>query len=208
MLKFDSKGYLFVCKMTAQDWMIYQKKSSSSRTSGSPKKIFVKVLGREKAGPLLLQVSGRWVERGKKLDPNQARAFVFFRSMERASYYALGNPTISEHAISFKLVAEGEKIKRLLSGLKQLNIPYAVKKLGRIETRAQSILGELTLQQSRILKLAHTLGYYDIPRRTNTEDLARILRMDKATVGEHLRRAEKHVFDQLIEESSSWGDDH
>lgn len=42
------------------------------------------------------------------------------------------------------------------------------------------------------------MGYYEIPRRTSTQDLAKMLEMDKATVGEHLRRAEKNVFDKLI----------
>jgi predicted DNA binding protein len=43
------------------------------------------------------------------------------------------------------------------------------------------------------------LGYYEIPRRQKTEDLARILDMDTATIGEHIRRAEKHVFDELFQ---------
>jgi predicted DNA binding protein len=203
MLKFDSSGYLFICKMSALEWTAYSEKSPSHTVqSSTKKKIVIKVLGKIKPGPVLLQVSGRWIGRDEKTKIDQSRAFGFFRSMERSSYYALEKPTISEHSISLTVVAEGDRIKRLLNGLKEFNIPYKVKKLGKLGTREHSTLGELTLQQTRVLKLAHTLGYYDIPRRTNTEDLARILRMDKATVGEHLRRAEKHVFDKLIQETS------
>jgi len=56
----------------------------------------------------------------------------------------------------------------------------------------------MTLQQMRVLRLAHTLGYYEIPRKIGTAGLASILGMDKGTVGEHLRRAEKHAFDDLL----------
>ena len=35
-------------------------------------------------------------------------------------------------------------------------------------------------------------------KNEQTEGLAKILGMDTATVGEHLRRAEKHVFDGLL----------
>jgi hypothetical protein len=197
MLRFDSKGYLFVCRMRPQEWKDYEK--SSPLKVGASRKISIRVVGEEKSGGVLLQVTGKWFEKGNKLDERQQRAFEFFRSMERASYYALENPTVSRRAISFTVVAEGELIKRMLTGLKQLEIPCSVKRLGRLEGRKQSMLEELTAQQTRVLKLAHTLGYYDIPRRTNTEDLAKILGMNKATVGEHLRRAERHVFDRLIQ---------
>lgn len=118
--------------------------------------------------------------------------------MERSSYYALGTPSISGNAIRFSLVTEAEKIGKLLNGLERLNIPHKVNKLGKLRGQSESLLSGLTSQQARVLKLAHTMGYYEIPRRTSTQDLAKMLEMDKATVGEHLRRAEKNVFDKLI----------
>ena len=204
MLRFDSVGYMFVCKMLAQKWSEYEKNPSLSSRSTSPSrgKISARVLSREsKSGAVVLQVSGRWIEEGRKLNDRELREFDFFRSIEKAPHYVLQNPVISGQAISFKFAADGKQIRQLLSGLDELKIPHKVKKLGRIGTKAQSMLNDLTWQQARVLKLAHTMGYYDIPRRTNTEELAKMLKMNKATVGEHLRRAEKHVFDKLVEES-------
>lgn len=123
----------------------------------------------------------------------------FFRAMERSSYYSLGAPTILGNAIRFSVVADASKLKKLLNGLNQFSIPHKVSKLGKLRDKTESLLSELTAQQSKVLKLAHTLGYYEIPRRANTEDLAKILGRDKATVGEHLRRAERHTFDKLFE---------
>ena len=194
-LRFDSNGYLLVCKMTAGAWEDYDKKS----LRGS-RKVQVKVLAREKSSTVLLRVSGHWLERGEKLTRVQSTTFDFFRSLERSAFYSLENPVISARAINLSIVAEAGRIKQLLNGLEQFNIQYKVRKLGRLGTKTESTLSELTLQQSRVLKLAHTMGYYDIPRRTNTEDLAKMLGMEKATVGEHLRRAEKNVFDKIIVE--------
>jgi hypothetical protein len=194
MLKFDSEGYLFICAISEEEWRTI--KDKAKRVSSSSK-ISTKVLA-QKSGTLLLQVSGRWLAKGKKLDPNQKSAFDFFRSMERSPMYSLGAPSILGNAIRFKIAGEGKMINELLSGLKQLKIPYSVRKLGQLEAKGDSLLSELTLQQARVLGLAHTMGYYDIPRKTSTEELAKILQIDKATVGEHLRRAEKHVFDMLI----------
>ncbi|HYB04838.1 MAG TPA: helix-turn-helix domain-containing protein [Nitrososphaerales archaeon] len=201
MLKFDSSGYLFICRMPTNEWEAYNTKFLRSvKGSRSSNKISVKLLERI-SGAVLLRVAGEWFERGKTMNPRQLKELEFFRAMERSPFYALGTPVISENAIRFSVVTEADKINRLLEGLKQLNIPYKVDKLGRLAGGSETLLGGLTVQQSRVLRLAHTMGYYEIPRRTNTEDLAKVLGMDKATVGEHLRRAEKNVFDKLIIES-------
>lgn len=196
MLKFDSSGYLFICKMPVREWESYR----STTPQLSSRKISLKPLERMSGG-VLLQVAGQWFEKGAQMDARQLKEMEFFRAMERSSYYGLGTPAIRGNAIRFSVVTEEEKIKTLLNGLEQLNIPHMVNKLGRLRGHSESLLGELTLQQTRVLRLAHTMGYYDIPRRANTADLARVLRMDKATVGEHLRRAEKNVFDKLIGQS-------
>jgi hypothetical protein len=200
MLKFDSSGYLFICRMPISEWEAYRTKLPRPTKNSGNNKISIKLLERI-SGAVLLRVSGRWFEKGKNMDPRQLKELEFFRAMEKSSYYGLGTPTISENAIRFSLVTEAGKINKLLEGLKQFNIPHKVDKLGKLAGGSESLLGGLTLQQSRVLRLAHTMGYYEIPRRTNTEVLARVLGMDKATVGEHLRRAEKNVFDKLIVES-------
>jgi hypothetical protein len=197
VLKFDSVGYRFVCRMSSEEWDQYGK-TSGKRGPSLDKKINLRVLGTEESGSILLQVSGFWLEKGRKLDSDQVLEFDFFRSMEKAPAFALENPIITEHSIAFRVAADAEVIKKMLTGLKRLKIPHKVKKLRRFNAETRSMLDELSVQQGRVLKLAHTLGYYDIPRRTGTEDLARILGMNKATVGEHLRRAEKHIFDNLI----------
>ena len=195
MLQFDTKGYVFICTLSIEHWNELRDSPMEMKLT---RKISVKNLGKEKSGSILLQVTGRWLGRGEKLDPRQKKAFEFFKSMERSPIYGLDTPEITDRGIVFKVAAEADRISQLLNGLRLANVPVTVEKLGRFRARNESVLDTLTIQQSRVLRLAHIMGYYDIPRKTSTSDLAQVLVMQKATVGEHLRRAEKHVFDKIF----------
>ncbi len=48
----------------------------------------------------------------------------------------------------------------------------------------------LTPRQAATIEAAFRLGFYDFPRRTNLQEIARILHVSRATALEHLRRAE------------------
>lgn len=56
----------------------------------------------------------------------------------------------------------------------------------------------LTEKQRRILMSAYKMGYYDVPRRVDSEMVARALKLDKSTVVEHLRKAEKRLLRQVV----------
>jgi len=194
LLRFGTEGYLMICKMSKQLWDAKKK----TFHTGGPRKLVVKNLGSHSGDSVLLQVSGLWLGESERRDPKLYKAFEFFTSMEKSPLYALKPPTIDGNLVRMSAVAEESTIKWLLTGLKEMNIRFKINHLGDFKPRNESALLQLTMQQSRILRLAHTMGYYDIPRRTSTEGLARILGMDKGTVGDHLRRAEKHVFDDLL----------
>jgi hypothetical protein len=199
LLRLDSDGYVFVCKISSQDWTDYKR----SQHPGPKRKPAIKVLGKEKSDTVLLKVSGEWMDEEERNDPKRTRQFEFFRAMERAPLFGLGNPTIDGNALHFTAVADATQIKKLLNGLKMFNIPYKINNLSRLKVGSESLMSELTTQQDRMVRLAHTLGYYDIPRRRTTEELAAVLGMDKATVGEHLRRAEKNIFDKILAQTVS-----
>jgi hypothetical protein len=198
MLRFDTKGYVFICTLPSESWKELKDSPVESRAR---KKISVKNLGAEKYGRVLLQVTGRWLNTREIVNPDQKKAYKFFKAMERSPIYGLDTPEITSRGIVFKVAAEAAKISQLLQGLKSVNVPFKITKLGRLKSSNESVLDQLTLQQSRVLRLAHTMGYYDIPRKTSTEELAKVMGMEKATVGEHLRRGEKNVFNRVFIDS-------
>jgi predicted DNA binding protein len=56
----------------------------------------------------------------------------------------------------------------------------------------------LTERQREVLETAVDLGYYDNPRRATHDDIAGEVAAAPSTVGEHLRKIEARVFEQLV----------
>ncbi len=56
----------------------------------------------------------------------------------------------------------------------------------------------LTEKQRRIIQLAFRLGYYDLPRRVNSKDLARRVGIRDATLVVHRRKAERRLFAEIL----------
>jgi predicted DNA binding protein len=49
-----------------------------------------------------------------------------------------------------------------------------------------------------MLLVAYALGYYDVPRRISSDELSRHLNIDKSTIVEHLRKAERKLIGGII----------
>ena len=56
-----------------------------------------------------------------------------------------------------------------------------------------SILGQLTKKQSYALITALSRGYYEIPKKVSTDEIAKSLDLPRTTFEEHLRKAESKV---------------
>jgi predicted DNA binding protein len=49
-----------------------------------------------------------------------------------------------------------------------------------------------------VLRTAHRLGYFAVPREASTAEVAAALGLDDSTVAEHLQRAERNLLDRLL----------
>jgi hypothetical protein len=196
VLEFRSEGFHLICRGSREECERFRRFLAGPKS----RNLTATLLNTEKSGAQVLLVSGRWLvgEDGGKLDGRQAQELEFFRAMEKAPFFNLERPTFEGGRLRVSIIAHEKLIKELLSGLDKIGVAHKILRIGRPKAQSGSALNALTPKQSSILRLAHTMGYYDVPRRTSTEELASLLRMDKGTVGEHLRRAEKHVFDGLL----------
>ena len=61
-----------------------------------------------------------------------------------------------------------------------------------------NLLSCLTDKQREIILNANRLGYYKYPRKTNSENLAKQLNLGRATVVEHIRKAENRIMAQIL----------
>jgi DNA-binding Lrp family transcriptional regulator len=83
------------------------------------------------------------------------------------------------------------KAFRLMGSVKQLHFQKAT-------FTEYDPLACLTTKQKDIVLNAKKSGYYDYPRRVNSQDLADSLGISKATLIEHLRKAEIRLIDTLL----------
>ena len=117
--------------------------------------------------------------------------------METKSFW-LRSPEVSGNTIRFNVGCDPEILKTVVQTLKDLGIPFKLKKVSSFKVSEDSAFDRLTMQQARVLRLAYVEGYYNVPRKISTEQLASLLKMEKGNVGEHLRRAEKNIMDFLM----------
>jgi hypothetical protein len=56
----------------------------------------------------------------------------------------------------------------------------------------------LTERQMEVVRTAHSMGYYEVPRRSSTAEIADAVGLDGSTVSEHLQRAERNIVEDLL----------
>jgi hypothetical protein len=77
--------------------------------------------------------------------------------------------------------------------------PFGSGHLGRV------LRNELPQEQLTVLRTAHRLGYFDVPRQASAEDIATELDIAQSTLSERLRLAEKRLFDLVFSVSAADG---
>jgi len=98
-----------------------------------------------------------------------------------------------------ELVGKEDEISKFLQYTSKLsNNSFKILGLTSINTKGESLLSKLTGRQRQILLTGYALGYYDVPRRISSDDLSRHLNVDKSTVVEHLRKAERKLIGSII----------
>jgi len=198
-LRLDIEGYLFTFRVKEEknkETMRFLRQHYSQVQKGTVK------ITHEGQGVFL--VTGRWVENGQYLWNDykgylsMGSGFSRWMAIYQTKTYLIRSPETSGDSIRFTVACDPEIIKMVTKTLKDLSIPFEVKKISSFKKNGDSPFDRLTIQQARILRLAYVEGYYDIPRKIRTEQLANLLQMEKGNAGEHLRRAEKNIMDFLM----------
>jgi DNA-binding CsgD family transcriptional regulator len=100
-----------------------------------------------------------------------------------------------------EMVGKENEIKKLLHyANKWGDNSFKVLGLTSIDAKGESLLSKLTARQRQMLLTAYALGYYDVPRRISSDDLSSHLGIDKSTIVEHLRKAERKLIASIIAE--------
>jgi hypothetical protein len=107
---------------------------------------------------------------------------------------------IGEGKIKFSYLGNEAQVKNFLEKINAIGIRYRVVLLSDASFSPISPLSQLTEKQREVLLAAYKLGYYDIPRKITSQELAERLCLVDSTVVEHLRKAEQRLMTRLLEQ--------
>lgn len=104
---------------------------------------------------------------------------------------------VSDERIVFSAIGDQENIKKFLEAIKLIGVAENISfKKGAF--KEHDLLSCLTPKQREIVIEAMKTGYYDYPKRINSETLSKRIGISKATLLEHLRKAEGRLLKNLL----------
>ncbi len=103
----------------------------------------------------------------------------------------------------FKITFLGSQnqIRKFLGQVEDHGLSYKVVSVLDASFSPDSPLGRLTERQRSVLVSAFRLGYYDLPRKLNSDQLASKLDLVNSTVVEHIRKAERRMLAEMLGDS-------
>lgn len=104
---------------------------------------------------------------------------------------------MDDGAVAVSVVGSQADISRSVNALDEVGVDVLVDRLADYRG-PRTPLDTLTDRQREVLRTAHEMGYYEVPRAVAAEGIAAELDLDPSTVVEHLQRAERNLFDDLL----------
>lgn len=108
--------------------------------------------------------------------------------------------TLTDHGCEISLVGPQESITRIVDESTEAGVPMELCALSDYRG-SRDVLDFLTDRQREIVRTAHEMGYYEVPRRVTTGAVADALDLDPSTVSEHLQRAERNLMAVILGET-------
>jgi len=105
---------------------------------------------------------------------------------------------IGDGKATMTFLGSSAAIKNIMKTMESFKIPFKVLSLSDAKYSHDSPLSDLTEKQRRVIISAFASGYYDIPRRISSEELADKLEIRAQTLVMHRRKAEQRVLEKII----------
>lgn len=107
---------------------------------------------------------------------------------------------IHEDRVKMTYLGTAKQIKDILDAINQHSVRYKILSLTDAKFSLNSPLNGLTEKQRKVLIAAYDLGYYSLPRRISTEQLAKRLNLHKSALQVHRRKAEMRLIAEVLKE--------
>jgi DNA-binding CsgD family transcriptional regulator len=182
--KCDTQGLAIICRIRLND----RKITIQDLLMGKGLLTNIELLYREKDGSLVVFIEGRSCVPEPPKDIKEPKML-----MTRPPDF------LDVDRMKVEMIGKEDEIKKLVHyANKWGDNSFKILGLTSIDAKGESLLSKLTSRQRQILLTGYALGYYDVPRRISSDDLSRHLNVDKSTIVEHLRKAERKLIGSII----------
>lgn len=107
-------------------------------------------------------------------------------------------PMVYTHRGGLRVTAIGEEeVFREAMPDVPASLRFKLEQLGEYEPTTERLFSLLTERQQEILQEAIRQGYYEVPRKVTHQDVAESLDCSGGTVGEHLRKIEAKLLNEI-----------
>jgi predicted DNA binding protein len=105
---------------------------------------------------------------------------------------------VSDMRHTYSVIGDDDSLRRYVELIKKIIGKVGNMSFKRAAYQRHDILSILTEKQREILLTAHRYGYYDYPRRMNSQRLSEKVDISRSTMVEHLRKAEGRVLSEIL----------
>jgi hypothetical protein len=190
LFRFDTKSYEGICRVKFRDPEVHP-----SRMVGHLGISKAQRLARLADGACLVHIEGR-----------PTADWARFAALTGGAMYPAFEPTPGTWRVT--AVGSNDQMRRFLAELRHFKMRYKVLSIEDAELKGPSSpspMEVLTPKQREAMVAAYRSGYYDIPKRADSADVAKILALGKSTTLEHLRKAEKRLLDNFMRIGGGFG---
>jgi hypothetical protein len=187
-LRLDNEEFSAICRIETEqnapefsDWFMKEGNAEDNFSEGA------QILEREKSGSYIVFIRHNLIPPG--LNINQLIKGGYLVAIE-----------IREGKIKITYLGTVKEIKTVLEKISQHGVRYKILSLTDAKFSINSPLNGLTEKQRKVLTTAYTLGYYSLPRKISTEQLARKLDLHKSALQAHRRKAELRLITEVLKE--------
>ncbi|MDQ3853039.1 MAG: helix-turn-helix domain-containing protein [Thermoproteota archaeon] len=182
--KCDTQGLAIICRIRLKD----RKITIQDLLIGKGLLTNIELLYKEKDGSLVVFIEGKSCVPKPPKDIKEPKML-----MTRPPDF------LDVDRMKVEMIGKENEIKKLVHyANKWGDNSFKILGLTSIDTKGESLLSKLTSRQRQILLTGYALGYYDVPRRISSDELSRHLNVDKSTIVEHLRKAERKLIGSII----------
>ena len=181
VLRFDSQQLASICRVEFID------PSIKIEDVFIGNKLKVVPLEKEKEGTYICFLKERW--------PHGSQELLNFK------VYLSEPCEIRDGKVKVSVVGETRQLKAFIKFIQKLDVSFKVVSLTEAKFSPHSPLDYLTNKQRTVLVSAFDHGYYDLPRKIDSKELAEKLGLRSSTLIEHRRKAERRLLAGILKGS-------